>query len=78
MDFSDALRLVKGGGVVARQVWLSHGMTLGVMAPPAESNIMPFLAIRAPEGKLIAWTPGNQELFSDDWVQVQEEGVGHG
>ncbi len=76
MDFSDALRLIRSGGVVTRSTW--SRLTLGVMAPPAESSIMPFLAVRAPDGKLVAWTPGQQELFAEDWVRVEQEGVGHG
>lgn len=78
MDFPNALSIVLSGGVVTRQSWSGSGLTLGVMAPPSESGIMPFLAIRASDGKIVAWAPGQQELFAKDWVQVQGESVGHG
>lgn len=78
MDFPEALSIILTGGVVTREVWRGSGLTLGVMAPPAESGIMPFLAVRSMDGKIIAWTPGQQELFANDWTQIQPEGVGHG
>lgn len=77
MDFSDALRLIRGGGVVSRQGWRGTGLTLGLMALPKDQGIMPFLAVRAGDGTLMAWAPGNQELLAEDWVQV-EGTVGHG
>lgn len=77
MDFSDALRLIRSGGIVTRPQW--GGLTLGVMAPPAESGITPFLAVRATNGSIMPWSPNHQELLTTDWVQVSgEETVGHG
>lgn len=76
MDFSSALTLIRQGGVVTRPGW--GGLTLGVMAPPAESGIMPFLAVRSTSGQLMAWSPSQQEMFTDDWCVVEQEGVGHG
>lgn len=78
MDFPNALSIILGGGIVTRHSWNGSGLTLGVMAPPAESGIMPFLAVRTTDSKMVAWVPGQQELFAKDWVQVQGESVGHG
>ena len=79
MDFGKALHIIRSGGVVTREAWNGTGLVLGVMAPPAEQGIMPFLAVRAADGSVMAWAPGNQELFAEDWTPVQAEGpIGHG
>lgn len=78
-DFSYALTLIRAGGVVTRKMWEGTGLTLGVMAPPADSGLTPFLAVRATNGQLMPWTPNHQELFATDWIEVGGSGVaGHG
>lgn len=75
MDFSNALRIVRSGRVVTRPSW--DGLLLGMMALPTESQIMPFLGVKTSGGPIMAWTPSQQELFAEDWVEVG--GVaGHG
>lgn len=77
MDFPEALRVVLNGGLVARQIW--EGISMGVMVPPGELGILPFLALRSDNGPLMAWAPSNQEMFANDWVKVTiDEVVGHG
>ena len=79
MDFADAFRIMRSGGVVTRQSLLETGLTAGIMAPPADSGIMPFFAVRTSDGRVMPWTPQNMELFAEDWIVVQGEGVaGHG
>lgn len=78
-DFSHALTVIRGGGVVARKQWDGTGLTLGVLALPADSGIVPFLAVRAANGQLMAWTPNQQELFATDWeLAPTPEVAGHG
>lgn len=74
MDFAAALTLIRRGGVVARASWSGSGLTLGIMTPPAESGIMPFVAVRSAAGKLMAWQPSQQEMFADDWYEVSSWG----
>lgn len=76
-DFSMALTVIRGGGVVTRVSWAGPGVTLGMVAPPADSGIMPFFAVRSQAGQIMPWTPSQQEMFADDWYQVEMEGVGH-
>jgi Protein of unknown function (DUF2829) len=79
MDFSAALMLIRRGGIAARASWSGSGLALGIMAPPAESNIMPFVAVRSSDGRLMAWQPSQQEMFADDWYEVSSgEVAGHG
>lgn len=77
-DFSEALTIARSGGVVAREMWAGTGLTLGVIGPPADSGLTPFLAVRAENGQLMPWTPNQQELFAKDWIRVPSAGVGHG
>lgn len=77
-DFSQALLIIRGGGVVVRKMWAGTGLTLGVMAPPAESGMTPFLALRAENGQMMPWTPSQQELFATDWMQTSIGEAGHG
>ena len=76
-DFSAALTIVKNGGVVARAGW-NGGLTMGVMAPPQNSGLMPFLALRQSDGMVMAWSPGQADMFCVDWCQAHIEKVGHG
>lgn len=77
MNFPSALTIVLSGGVVSRSTWSGSGFTIGVLAPPADSKIMPFLAIMETGGNMMAWVPNQQEMFATDWVRV-EEVSGHG
>lgn len=78
-DFSRALTIARSGGVVARAAWEGSGITLGVIAPPADSGLTPFLAVRAANGQLMPWSPNQQELFASDWFEMPSQGVaGHG
>ena len=77
MDFSAALTVVRGGGTITRPCW--PGFSVGVVAFPEKTGIMPFFAIRSPEGKIMSWVPSQKEMFADDWVEVEGGGVaGHG
>jgi len=79
MDFADAFRIMRAGGVVTRQSLLETGLTAGVVAPPKDSGLMPFFAAKSRDGMVVPWTPTHAELFAEDWVSVEGEGVaGHG
>lgn len=75
MDFSSALTLVRQGRVVTRPGWGS--LTLGLVAPPAESGLTPFLAVRSNAGQMMPWQPSQQEMLSDDWEEI-DLSAGHG
>ena len=78
MDFADAFRIMRSGGVVTRQCLTETGLTCGVMAPPKDSGLMPFFAVRSHDGMVIPWQPSHQELFAEDWIAVEGEVAGHG
>lgn len=81
-DFSRALAIIKGGGVVSRLCWQGTGLTIGVVIPEPinekPNQMTPFLAVRAGNGQLMPWQPSSQEMLSSDWVEVEQGLVGHG
>jgi hypothetical protein len=77
-DFSRALTIMRGGGVVARVAWNGTGLTIGALSSPPGNNLTPFIALRSPEGQFTPWAPSHAEMLSDDWYQVETQGVGHG
>ena len=76
-NFGAALIIARNGGIVSRMAWNGHGLSMGVVAPPADTGIMPFLAVRKGSGMLMAWVPSQLDMLTDDWKQVHQEGVGH-
>ena len=75
MDFSEALRHVRNGGLIKRSpLWDFLGVVVATVVPTPESNIMPFLAARAVNGMMMAWTPSHEDLFADDWIETKIEG----
>ena len=71
MDFSDALRALRAGGMVARAAWggvASIHMANGHVdkGPEPFLTMLPFFVYI--EGvNMAAWLPGTVDLLADDW-----------
>ena len=86
MDFSEALRLVKAGGRVARAGWNGAGMFV-FLVPGSRFNVNrePLLSIlgegtpveyrghldlKATDGTIGVWTPSSTDMLAEDWREV--------
>lgn len=86
MDFSVALRLVKGGSKVARKGWNGKGMfiflvpgsTFKVNRPPllgiypegTEIKYHGHVDMRTADGQIVPWLASQTDLLAEDWVLV--------
>jgi len=66
MTFSQALELIKTNKQVWRQVWKGEKYLTIKIPPEAESVIM----LLDTDGKLKEWTPLQEDILADDWLQV--------
>ncbi|HSW99494.1 MAG TPA: DUF2829 domain-containing protein [Patescibacteria group bacterium] len=76
MDFSEALRRLKGGAQVARLGWNGKGLCVKAQFPDEHSKMgNPYLYIDATAlgGTLNPWVPSITDLFADDWTLVGDE-----
>lgn len=70
-DFGEALTLLKGGKSVARTGWVAGGQMLAMELPCADSKMgLPYIYIQTSHGKLVPWTPGQQDMLADDWCEI--------
>lgn len=86
MNIGDALRVMQGGGKVAREGWNGKGMFLFLVPGSTfEVNRPPLLGIypqgtevrynahvdmRAADGSIVPWLCSQTDLLADDWVEV--------
>lgn len=61
MDFSDALRNLKGGIAMRRMGWLHHLELRGHMLVAVDPGMPEHL-----------WTPTNDDMLASDWVQYDD------
>lgn len=86
MDFSDALRVLKAGGRIARDGWngkdmflfLVSGSTFTVNRPPllgiypegTEIQYHAHIDMKTAQGYVVPWLASQADLLADDWTQV--------
>lgn len=71
MGFGDALERLLDGGVVYREGWNGHGMSLAIQHPDERSEItLPYIIIWTASDERAPWTPGQADLLSNDWAEV--------
>lgn len=84
LDFSDALKIVKDGGRVARTGWDGKGMFIFlVKGSTFEVNREPLLSIlgagtivdyhghvdmKCANGQIVPWLCSQTDMLADDWV----------
>lgn len=87
MDFSDALRHVKGGGRVARAGWNGKGMfiflvsgskfivnrepLLSIMGEGTEVQYHAHVDMKTADGQVVPWLCSQTDMLADDWVIVE-------
>jgi len=87
MDFSEALKLIKEGHLVARSGWNVKGMYLFIVeVSPIHINnqrldgtsylvlvggLEPFICIKTAQGTYLPWTCSQADIMADDWEAVE-------
>ena len=89
MDFSEALKILKANGRVARAGWNGKGMFLflvpgsrfAVNRPPLlgiypEGTVIDYHAhidMKTAQGYVVPWLASQADLLAEDWVAVEAE-----
>ncbi len=68
MSFGHALMALRDGRLVARNAWSDSGMWLS-MDPPT----LPIIGINTVDGASVPWTPTQEDMLADDWMELSEE-----
>lgn len=76
LTFGDALHFLKQGKAVSRAGWNGKGMYVFRIAPGQwtftngkndNMPLLPFLALRTVDGKVVPWVPSINDCLSEDW-----------
>jgi Protein of unknown function (DUF2829) len=86
MDFSDAIRALKGGFKVARSGWNGKGMFLYYVPPgnyPARTDIakatwgadalvpyQAYIAMKTVDGTVVPWLASQTDMLATDWMEA--------
>lgn len=86
MDFSDALRVVKAHGRVARSGWNGKGMFIflvpgsifkvnrepltSILGEGTEVSYHGHVDMRTANGQIVPWLCSQTDMLADDWVEV--------
>jgi Protein of unknown function (DUF2829) len=68
-DFSSALLALKEGKKVARGGWNGKNMYIALCYGTDQVDV-PFLYIKAVDGKRVPWVASQLDLMAEDWVVV--------
>lgn len=76
LDFGEALRILQGGGCVARRGWNGKGMYL-FLVPAAKYTVQnvnprvqkPWIAMRTADGGVVPWLASQSDLLEKDWAE---------
>jgi len=69
VDFSSALLALKEGKKVAREGWNGKNMWIALCYGTDQVDV-PFLYIKAVDGKRVPWLASQLDLMAEDWVIV--------
>lgn len=77
MNFSQALRVLKDNGLVARQGWNGKGMWLKLQVPDSNSKMsLPYIYMRTAQGQQVPWVASQTDILADDWTHgFQQEDI---
>lgn len=75
LSFGEAIDIIKSGGRVAREGWNGKGMCLQAQFPDKGSKMThPYLFMTIPEceegTRLLPWQPSQVDIFSMDWMVI--------
>ena len=69
MKFEDAIRKIKYGSKITNKTWRDKGSYVFMYDNDCLS-FPPFLVIKSLNGKCIPWNISNEDVFSDDWEEL--------
>jgi hypothetical protein len=76
MDFSEALKEVKNGKMIARSGWNGKGMFVTLqLTPPTTSfshgeksySFLPYLQMKTADDKVVPWLASQTDILAEDW-----------
>ena len=72
MDFSSALKMIKGGHQVKRLGWNGEGMHIALQMPGANSKMtLPYIYMHTVQGDLVPWLASQTDLLANDWMVLE-------
>ena len=72
--FSDALKVLRDGGKVARSGWNGKGMWLMLQVPDRDSKMsLPYIYMHTADENLVPWTASQTDILSEDWNRIHPE-----
>jgi len=70
MTFSEALEVLKAGGIVSRNGWNAPNQFIKMQVPDLHSKMsLPYLYIKTVQGKLVPWLASQTDLLAEDWFE---------
>lgn len=67
MDFGQTIKALQAGQKVVRPGM--RGAYLQLQIPDANSKMsLPYIYMRTTSGQKVPWTPGQADIFSEDWT----------
>lgn len=89
MDYSDALKLLKKGHIVAREGWNGKGMfiflvpgsnfkptrepLLGIFGENVEIKYHAHIDMKTADGMIVPWLCSQTDMLAEDWVLVAQK-----
>jgi len=71
MTFSEALKHVKNGKKLTREMWNGDGMFITMQVPTPDSKMtVPYIYLKTVDDDFVPWVPSQTDLMSEDWKIV--------
>ena len=71
MDFSWALKQLKGKWRVTRNGWNGKDMYIHLQTPDTNSKMsLPYIYMKTVQGDLVPWLASQTDLLEEDWIVV--------
>lgn len=68
MTFSEALEIIKQGGVVTREGWNGKGMWIALMTTEVSLDMgRPYIFMKTIDDQLVPWVASQTDLLAEDW-----------
>jgi hypothetical protein len=71
MNISEAIKVMRDNGKVARSGWNGKGMYLALQTPDEHSKMsLPYVYMKTADDKLVPWLCSQTDLLAEDWTVV--------
>jgi len=68
VTFSEALEIIKQGGVVTREGWNGKGMWIALMTTEVSLDMgRPYIFMKTIDDQLVPWVASQTDLLAEDW-----------